>query len=94
MSDQSLAEVHDSLTASIVALQDQIRALVHMRAAVAELIDEQRIAEQFLAEDAGLDVSDFREVRELVRANEMPVVHEDPADTGDVERILERLRGL
>ena len=24
----------------------------------------------------------------------LPVVHEDPADTGDVERILERLRGL
>lgn len=23
-----------------------------------------------------------------------PVVHEDPADTGDVERILERLRAL
>jgi hypothetical protein len=92
MSEQSLAEVHDSLSASIVALQDQIRALVHMRAAVAELIDDQRIAEQFLADDAGLDVNDFREVRELVRAKEMPVVHEDQADTADVERILERLR--
>jgi len=73
MSEQSLAEVHDSLSASIVALQDQIRALVHMRAVVAELIDDQRIAEQFLAEDAGLDVRDFREVRELVRAKETTV---------------------
>jgi hypothetical protein len=94
MSDQSLAEVHDSLDACIVALQEQIRALVHMRAAVAQLIDEQRIAEELLADDAGLDVNDFRAVRELVRAKEMPVVHEDQAGTADVERILERLRAL